>query len=79
MRNKEYFLKLSEEVYNELTSSEELFLSNLGLEVKQLPTDEDLKDETVKNCKKEIAKNYEKINKYLFDKRNNFKNKKHDK
>lgn len=56
---KEYFLKLQEETYN-----------NLGLEVRQLPTDEDLQDEKVKLYKQTIAKNYENLNNYLFDKRN---------
>ena len=56
---KEYFLKLQEETYN-----------HLGLEVRQLPTDEDLQDEKVKLYKQTIAKNYENLNNYLFDKRN---------
>lgn len=70
MRAKEYFLKLSEEHYNQLNNNEKAYLFNLGMEVRQLPTEEDLEDEMIKSCKKEIAKNYEKINTYLFEKRN---------
>jgi len=68
--SKEYFLKLQEETYNQLGNDEKMYLNSLGLEVRQLPTDEDLKDEKVKLYKKEIAKNYENLNSYLFDKRN---------
>ena len=70
MRAKEYFLKLSEEHYNQLNNNEKAYLFNLGMEVRQLPTETDLEDEMIKSCKKEIAKNYEKINSYLFEKRN---------
>ena len=68
--SKEYFLKLSEETYNELGNDEKNYLNHLGMEVRQLPTENDLEDEMIKSCKKEIAKNYEKINSYLFEKRN---------
>lgn len=68
--SKEYFLKLQEETYNQLGNDEKMYLNSLGLEVRQLPTDEDLHDEKVKLYKKEIAKNYENLNNYLFDKRN---------
>jgi hypothetical protein len=47
-----------------------MYLNHLGLEVRQLPTDEDLQDEKVKLYKQTIAKNYENLNNYLFDKRN---------
>lgn len=70
MGAKEYYLKLSEEHYNQLDNNEKAYLFNLGMEVRQLPTEEDLEDEMIKYCKKEIAKNYEKINSYLFEKRN---------
>ena len=70
MRAKEYYLKLSEEHYNQLNNNEKAYLFNLGMEVRQLPTETDLEDEMIKSCKKEIAKNYEKINSYLFEKRN---------
>lgn len=68
--SKEYFLKLQEETYNQLGNDEKMYLNSLGLEVRQLPTEEDLQDEKVKLYKKEIAKNYENLNNYLFDKRN---------
>jgi hypothetical protein len=67
---KEYFLKLREEAYNELPDIEKLNLSRLGLEVRQIPSEEDLNDEKVKLYKREIAKNYENLDKYLFEKRN---------
>ena len=70
MGAKEYYLKLSEEHYNQLNNNEKAYLFNLGMEVRQLPTETDLEDEMIKSCKKEIAKNYEKINSYLFEKRN---------
>ena len=68
--SKEYFLKLQEETYNNLNNDEKIYLNHLGLEVRQLPTDEDLQDEKVKLYKQTIAKNYENLNNYLFDKRN---------
>ena len=68
--SKEYFLKLQEESYNLLGNDEKMYLNTLGMEVRQIPTDEDINDEKIKYLKKEIAKNYEKINNYLFEKRN---------
>lgn len=68
--SKEYFLKLQEENYSTLSDNEKMYLNNLGMEVRQIPTDEDINDEKIKYLKKEIAKNYEKINNYLFEKRN---------
>jgi len=68
--SKEYFLKLSEDHYNELNNNEKSYLFNLGMEVRQLPTEQDLEDEQIKIYKKEIAKNYDNLSKYLFEKRN---------
>lgn len=70
MRTKEYYLKLSEQTYNELGNDEKSYLNHLGMQVKQLPTDDDFNDEKVVYYKKEIAKNYSNLNDYLFDKRN---------
>ena len=70
MRNKEYYLKLSEEHYESLNLNEKLYLNEIGLKVRQLPNEEDLKDEKVIAYKKEIAKNYENLDKYLFELRN---------
>ncbi len=67
---KEYSLKLKEAQYNELPDNEKIYLNYLGMEVRQLPSDDDLNDEKVKLFKKEIAKSYENLNNYLFDKRN---------
>ena len=69
-RSKEYYLKLSEDNYNELNNNEKAYLFNLGMEVRQLPTEIDFEDEQVKIYKKEIAKNYDNLSKYLFEKRN---------
>ena len=65
---KEYYLKISEDFYNNLGNDEKLYLNHIGLEVRQIPDDEN--DEKVKLYKKEIAKNYQKLNDYLFDIRN---------
>jgi len=70
MGSKEYFLKLSEDFYNSLHDEEQKYLNHLGLEVRQIATGEDSKDDKVKFYKKEIAKNYQKLNDYLFDIRN---------
>lgn len=49
---KEYYLKLSEEHYESLGNDEKLYLNEIGLKVRQLPTEEDLKDEKVIAYKK---------------------------
>lgn len=67
---KEYFLKLSEERYQLLAPPEVLFLNELGLEVRQLPSEKDLEDERVILYRKEIARNYRELDKYLFEIRN---------
>ena len=68
--SKEYYLKLSEQVYNDLGNDEKMYLNQLGMQVRQLPTDNDLLDKNVLFYKKEIAKNYSKLDEYLFEKRN---------
>jgi hypothetical protein len=68
--SKEYFLKMTEQLYNQLGNDEKIYLNHLGLQVKQIPNKEDLEDEKVKMYKKEIAKSYENLNNYLFEKRN---------
>ena len=68
---KEYYLKLQEQFYNELPDNEKSYLNTLGLQVKQLPTDEDLNDEQIKSFKIERSKLYHKEQEYLFKKRNN--------
>lgn len=67
---KEYFLKLQEEEYNRLSVVEKIRLNTLGLVTKQVPNEEDLKDENVKKFNKNIASAYEEREKYLFKKRN---------
>lgn len=67
---KEYFLKLQEEDYNSLSAVEKIRLNQLGLVTKQVPNEEDLKDENVKKFNKNIASAYEEREKYLFKKRN---------
>lgn len=70
MGSKEYFLKLQEEAYNNLGNDEKMYLNSLGLEVRQLPTDEDLQDENYKKIKKERVKAWNAEQKYLHKKRN---------
>ena len=67
---KEYYLKLSEEHYDKLGNDEKLYLNEIGLKVKQLPTEEDLKDENYKKIRNERIKYYEAEQEYLFKKRN---------
>lgn len=67
---KEYFLKIQEAHYNQLGNDEKMYLNSLGIQVRQIPSDNDLEDIKVKFFKKEIAKNYENLNTYLFEKRN---------
>jgi hypothetical protein len=69
--SKEYFLKLSEQIYNDLPNNEKLYLNNLGLEVRQLPTIEDLQnDENYKKVRKHRIDAWNDEQEYLFKKRN---------
>jgi len=68
--SKEYFLKLSEQVYNELNYNEKLYLNNLGLEVRQLPTESDLNDDNYKKIRKHRIDAWNEEQEYLFKKRN---------
>lgn len=68
--SKEYFLKLQEEAYNNLGSDEKIYLNSLGLEVRQLPTDEDLQDENYKKIRNQRISYWNEEQKYLFQKRN---------
>jgi hypothetical protein len=68
--SKEYFLKLQEETYNQLGNDEKMYLNSLGLEVRQLPTDEDLKDENYKKIRNQRINYWNEEQKYLFNKRN---------
>lgn len=67
--SKEYFLKLQEEAYNKLPDNEKIYLNNLGMEVRQLPTDEDLKDENYKTIRNKRITYWNEEQKYLFKKR----------
>jgi hypothetical protein len=67
---KEYFLKLSEQLYNELGNDEKMYLNHLGLQVRQIATEEDLKDENYKKIRKERIKKWNEEQEYLFKKRN---------
>mgnify|MGYP007068601503 CR=1 FL=1 len=64
--SKEYFLKLSEQTYNELPDGTKISLNHLGMEVRQLPTEKDLEDENYKKIRKAWNDEQE----YLFKKRN---------
>jgi len=67
---KEYYLKLSEQTYNDLQPDEKIYLNRLGMQVKQLPSDEDLNDENYKAIKKASSEAYNSEQEYLFAKRN---------
>ena len=68
--SKEYFLKLSEETYNELPDGVKLSLNHLGMEVRQLPTEKDLEDENYKKIRKNRIDAWNDEQKYLHQKRN---------
>ena len=68
---KEYFLKLSEEHYNDLDNNEKMYLNHLGLQVKQLPSPEDLEDENYIKIRKHRIKAWNEEQEFLFNKRNN--------
>lgn len=68
--SKEYYLKLSEDNYNELNNNEKAYLFNLGMEVRQLPTEKDLEDENYKKIRKHRIDAWNEEQKYLFEKRN---------
>ena len=68
-RSKEYFLKLSEEIYTELPEMEKLYLNRLGMEVRQLPTESDYEDENYKKFRKHRIDAWNDEQKYLFEKR----------
>jgi len=71
--SKEYFLKLQEEAYENLGNDEKMYLNSLGLEVRQLPTDEDLQDENYKKIRNQRISYWNEEQKYLFQKRINKK------
>jgi len=68
--SKEYFLKLSEQIYNDLPNDEKLYLNNLGMEVRQLPTEKDYDDENYKKIRKHRIDAWNEEQQYLFKKRN---------
>jgi hypothetical protein len=68
--SKEYFLKLSEQIYNDLPDMEKVYLNRLGMEVRQLPTNDDLNDENYKKIKKHRIDAWNDEQEYLFKKRN---------
>ncbi len=70
MGAKEYYLKLSEYHYNELNNNEKAYLFNLGMEVRQLPTETDLEDENYKKIRNARLKAWNVEQKYLSRKRN---------
>lgn len=67
---KEYFLKLSEEHYSNLGNDEKMYLNHLGLQVKQLPSQEDLEDENYKKVRSHRIKAWNEEQEFLFNKRN---------
>lgn len=69
-RSKEYFLKLREQEYQELSIDEKIYLNRLGMITKHIPSEEDEQDEKIKSYNKAIKKAYEERDRYLFNKRN---------
>ena len=67
---KEYYLKLSEEVYNNLGNDEKLYLNYLGLQVNHLPSEELLNDENYKKLRKQRLDAYNSEQEYIFKKTN---------
>jgi hypothetical protein len=67
--SKEYFLKLSEQIYNDLPDNEKSYLNHLGLEVRQLPTENDYDDENYKKIRKNRIDAWNDEQQYLFKKR----------
>ena len=70
MGSKEYFLKLSEDFYNSLHDEEQKYLNHLGLEVRQIATNDDLEDESYKRVRKHRIDAWNDEQKFLFNKRN---------
>ena len=68
--SKEYYLKLSEETYNNLGKDEKMYLNHLGMQVRQLPSEEDLQDEDYKKVRNARLKAWEEEQQFLFRKRN---------
>ena len=67
---KKYYLELSEETYNNLGNDEKLYLNHLGMQVRQLPSEEDLQDEDYKKVRNARLKAWEEEQKFLYRKRN---------
>ena len=67
---KKYYLELSEETYNNLGNDEKLYLNHLGMQVRQLPSEEDLEDEDYKKVRNARLKAWEEEQQFLFRKRN---------
>jgi len=70
---KEYFIKLSEETYNNLCDDSKMFLNHIGLQVKQLPTESELNDENYRKIRKNRIEAYNAEQEYLFKTRNQIK------
>ena len=67
---KKYYLELSEEAYNNLGNDEKMYLNHLGMQVRQLPSEEDLQDEDYKKVRNARLKAWEEEQKFLYRKRN---------
>ena len=68
---KKYYLDLSEEHYNNLGNDEKMYLNHLGMQVKHIANDEDLKDKNYIKIRKHRIKAWNEEQKFLFNKRNN--------
>lgn len=67
----EYFLKLSEEEFQNVDIEGQCFLMALGMEVRHKMKND--KDEHLQSLNKKIAKAYDERDQYTFNKKNNIK------
>ena len=68
--SKEYYLKLQEEQFHELSQEEQSYLIRKGMEVRQKPIEQDEVDEHYKSLRKERLKAWNEEQDYLYKKRN---------
>lgn len=71
--SKEYFIRLREEEFENLSLEERCYLNKLGMEVRQKPTNDDENDEHYKKLRKLRIESWNNEQEYLFKKHNNLK------
>lgn len=70
-RSKDYYLKLQEEEFEELSIDEKSYLMRIGMTIRQKETEIDKDDQHYKELKKARLKAWDEEQEYLFKKRNN--------